>query len=158
MICLNTHRGTAPPIRNLGTGRGGRSAPRPGRFNPGKDTVPILKEAGWASGPVWTGARNLASTGIRSPDRPARSESLSRPPVQQVPHQNSNITLNFTKDIPLCCRSLHEDSLRTGQSGDRIPVGTRFSAPVQTGPGGPPSSLYNEYWIIPGDNAAEAWR
>jgi hypothetical protein len=24
----------------------------------------------WASGPVWTGAENLAPTGIRSPDRP----------------------------------------------------------------------------------------
>jgi len=29
-------------------------------------------------GPVWTGAENLASTGILFPDRPARSESLYR--------------------------------------------------------------------------------
>jgi hypothetical protein len=29
-------------------------------------------------GPVWTGAENLASTEIRSPDRPARSQSLYR--------------------------------------------------------------------------------
>jgi hypothetical protein len=29
-------------------------------------------------GPVWTGAENLAPTGIQSPDRPARSESLYR--------------------------------------------------------------------------------
>ena len=36
------------------------STPRPGRFNPGKDPVPIVQEAGWASGPVWTGAENLA--------------------------------------------------------------------------------------------------
>jgi len=42
-------------------------------FTPGKDQVPIVQEAGWAPGPVWTGAENLASTGIRSPDRPARS-------------------------------------------------------------------------------------
>jgi len=27
---------------------------------------------------LWTGAENLAPTGIRSPDRPARSESLYR--------------------------------------------------------------------------------
>ena len=27
---------------------------------PGKDPVPIVQEAGWASGPVWTGAENLA--------------------------------------------------------------------------------------------------
>jgi len=48
----------------------------PGRFTPGKDPVPIVQEAWWAPGPVWTGAENLAPTGIRSPDRPARSESL----------------------------------------------------------------------------------
>ena len=54
------------------------SAPRPGRFTPGKDPVLIVPEAGWAPGPVWTGAENLAPTGIRSPDRPARSESLYR--------------------------------------------------------------------------------
>ena len=41
-----------------------------------KDPVPILQEAGWASGPVWTGAKNLTSTGIRSSDRSVRSESL----------------------------------------------------------------------------------
>ena len=40
--------------------------------------VPIVQEAGWAPGPVWTGAENLAPTGIRSPDRPARSQSLYR--------------------------------------------------------------------------------
>jgi hypothetical protein len=54
-------------------------APRPGRFTPWeRDPVPIVQEAGWAPGPVWTGVENLASTGIRSPDRPARSESLYR--------------------------------------------------------------------------------
>jgi hypothetical protein len=26
-------------------------------------------------GPVWTGAKNFVPTGIRSPDRPARSQS-----------------------------------------------------------------------------------
>ena len=42
-------------------------------FTPGKDPVPIVQEAGWAPGPVWTGAENLAPNGIRSPDRPASS-------------------------------------------------------------------------------------
>jgi hypothetical protein len=35
--------------------------PRPGRFTPGNDPVPIAHEAGWTSGPVWWGAENVAS-------------------------------------------------------------------------------------------------
>jgi len=49
--------------------------PRP-PFTLGKDPVPIVQEAGWASGPVWTGAENLAPTGIQSPHLPAHSQSL----------------------------------------------------------------------------------
>jgi hypothetical protein len=48
----------------------------PAALYPGKDPVPIVQEAGWAPGSVWTGAENLAPKGIRSPDRPARSQSL----------------------------------------------------------------------------------
>ena len=58
-------------------GRGDSVTPRP-LFTPGKDPVPIVQEAGWAPGPVRIGAENLASTGIRFPDRPARSQSLYR--------------------------------------------------------------------------------
>ena len=47
-------------------------------FTPGKDPVPIVYDAGWTPGPVWTGAENLALKVIRSPDRPARSKSLYR--------------------------------------------------------------------------------
>ena len=35
--------------------------------------------------------------------------------------------------------------------------GARFSAPVQTGPGAPPSLLYNGYRVFPGGKAAGAW-
>ena len=52
--------------------------PRPGRFTPGKVSVPIVLEAGWAPGSVWTGAKYLDPTGFRFPDLPARSESLYR--------------------------------------------------------------------------------
>jgi hypothetical protein len=52
---------------------GGWLAPRPSRFTPGKDPV---QEAGWTPGPVCE--KNLASTAIRSTDRPARSQSLYR--------------------------------------------------------------------------------
>jgi hypothetical protein len=47
-------------------------------FIPGKDLVPIVQEAGWAPGPVWTGAENLAPTAFRSLDRPDHSESLDQ--------------------------------------------------------------------------------
>jgi len=55
------------------------SASRPGSsLPPGKNLVSIVQESGWALGPVWTGLGNLAPNGIRSPDRPPRSQSLYR--------------------------------------------------------------------------------
>jgi hypothetical protein len=50
----------------------------PADLPPGNDPAPMVLAAGWAPGPVWTGAKNLAPTGIRSPERPARSEMLYR--------------------------------------------------------------------------------
>ena len=43
------------------------STPRP-CITPGKDTVPIVQEAGWAPGPVWKGG-NSRPTGIRSQNK-----------------------------------------------------------------------------------------
>jgi len=40
--------------------------------------VPFLQEAELATETVGTGVENLASTGIRSPGRPTRRESLYR--------------------------------------------------------------------------------
>jgi hypothetical protein len=58
-------RGIALLSHDLGTRRGEWSAARPGLiFTPGKDLLPIVQEAGWAPGPVWTGAENLASLGF----------------------------------------------------------------------------------------------
>jgi hypothetical protein len=53
------------------------ATPRP-LYPQERDHVPIVQEAGWAPGPVWTSAENLAAIGIRSPDRPACSKSLYR--------------------------------------------------------------------------------
>jgi hypothetical protein len=47
-------------------------------YNPGKTRYPLYRRLGGPPGPVWTSAENLAPTGIRSPDRPARSQSLHR--------------------------------------------------------------------------------
>jgi hypothetical protein len=43
-------------------------------LTPGKDPVPIVPEAGWASGPVWTGAENPA----------LHWDSIPRPSSQQA--------------------------------------------------------------------------
>ena len=50
------------------------STPRP-HFTPGKDSVPILQEIGWATGPVWTGGKSRPNRDS-IPDRPARCQSL----------------------------------------------------------------------------------
>jgi len=49
------------------------STPQP-HFTPGKDSVPILQETGWALGPVWTGGKSRPHRDS-IPDRPARSQS-----------------------------------------------------------------------------------
>jgi len=36
---------------------GNSSAPHPGRFKAGKNTVPITQKNMWAQGPLWTGAK-----------------------------------------------------------------------------------------------------
>ena len=56
--------------RGTRRGSGVSVTPRP-LFTPRKYLVPIVQEAGWAPGLVWTGKENLAPTGILSPDLPA---------------------------------------------------------------------------------------
>ena len=77
-----THRGSrgiALLFLDHGTRRGEGSASRPGRsLPPEKTQYPLYRRLGGVPGPVWTGAENLAPTGIRSPDRQARSQSLYR--------------------------------------------------------------------------------
>ena len=67
------------------------SAPR-SYFTPAKDPVPIAQEAGWASGPVWTGGKSRP-TGIRSPDLPARS-SVAIPTELPGPSDTYNTQIN----------------------------------------------------------------
>jgi hypothetical protein len=46
-------RGIAPPILKLGTNWRWAVTSRPDLFTPGKDSTPIVYEAGWAPGLVW---------------------------------------------------------------------------------------------------------
>ena len=69
-------------------------------FTPGKDLVPIVQEAGWAPGPVWTGVENLAPTGIQSLDRPPSSQSLYRlrcPAHMHAMSMNQTFVCNWTE-------------------------------------------------------------
>jgi hypothetical protein len=81
------NRGISLLILDLDARRGGWSGPRPGRFTSGKDPVSIVQEAEWDPDPLWTCAKNLAPTRIRSPDRPVRSQSPYR---LSYPAQNRN--------------------------------------------------------------------
>jgi len=57
----------------------------PAALPPRMTRHPFVQKAAWVRGPVSTGTEDLSSTGIRFPDRPARSESLlatvSRPTI-----------------------------------------------------------------------------
>jgi hypothetical protein len=53
-----TYTSTLPLTSALDGVGGQRHAPA--ALPPGKDPVPIVEEAGWAPGPVWTGAENIA--------------------------------------------------------------------------------------------------
>ena len=77
---------------------GGQSHARP-LFPRERDPVPIVQEAGWASGLVWTCAENVAPTGMRPSDRPARSESLYQLGYPG-PHERSWFMLNVGSFLP----------------------------------------------------------
>ena len=58
-------------------------------FTTGKDPVPIVQEAGWAPGPVWTGWKSRPHRDS-IPDRPARSQLLYQ--LSYLAHWFFNIT------------------------------------------------------------------
>ena len=73
VVCKRRGRGIALLFHDRGTRKGWvvSNTPRP-YFTLGKDPVPIVQEAGWSPGAVWTGGKSRP-TRIRSPDRPAYS-------------------------------------------------------------------------------------
>ena len=77
-VAQRVGRGITLLFHDRGTRRGWvvSSTPRP-HFTPGKDQVPILQEAGWAPGSVWTGGKSRPHRDSIS-DLPARSQSLYR--------------------------------------------------------------------------------
>ena len=96
-------------LHDRGTRRGWvvSSTPCP-HFTPGKDPVPILQEAGWGPGPIWTG-------GISRPhwdsilDRPARSQSLYRLsyPAQTWSYYKKKMYLKIASAWKVFAKSSH---------------------------------------------------
>ena len=77
-VAQRVGRGIALLFHDRGTRRWWvvSSTPRP-HFTPGKESVPILQEAGWHPGPVWKGGKSRPHRDSIQ-DRPARSQSLYR--------------------------------------------------------------------------------
>ena len=67
-----------PELNSWSTKRRDARLLNPAALFSGINPVPIVQEAGWAPEPVGTGTDNLAPTGIQTPDRTARSQSLYR--------------------------------------------------------------------------------
>ena len=62
---------------------------------PGKTRCLLCRRLGGPPGPVWTDKENLSPTGIRSPDRPALSESIYRLSYRGpwIPHKITEYSL-----------------------------------------------------------------
>jgi hypothetical protein len=84
-------RGIALLFHDCGTRRAWvvSSTPWP-HFTPGKEPVPILQEAGWAPGPVWTCGKSCRHQDS-IPDRPACNQSLYRLSYPAHKHQTVQI-------------------------------------------------------------------
>ena len=70
----------------------------PAAFTPGKDPLPIVQEAGWAPGPVRTGAENLASYRDSIPGL-SSSQRVAIPTELPGPRSETNISLPKTKQL-----------------------------------------------------------
>ena len=95
------------------------STPRP-HFTPGKAPVPILQEAGWAPGPVWTAGKSRPHRDS-IPDCPARS-SVAIP--TELPFQwgknsyRKTFESEYDSGSPLLLQIMHETYLCTLTSTD----------------------------------------
>jgi hypothetical protein len=102
------------------------STPRPGRSIPG----PVVQDAGCDKGAVRTGVENIATTGMRSPNRSARSESLNRLSYPDPPYthtQNIIQSLCHVCDLWLGIRhNAYEGSVSVSKPSDVAASQTRF--------------------------------
>jgi hypothetical protein len=122
----------------------------------------IVQEAGWASEPVWTGAEKIASTGIRSPDRPACSESLYQlrypastgltkfvwePPVTRSKSFCPRITRLHNKIITVVLLPRNPQELQSKCTEYRVAYLFYFSLQLLLGRTLAPISMYIEIYV-----------
>jgi len=98
-VAQRVGRGIALLFHDCSTRKGWviSSTPRP-HFTPGKDPVPILQEARWAPGPVWTGGKSRPHQDS-IPDCPAHSQSLYH--LSYPAHNNNNNNNNNNNTVIL---------------------------------------------------------
>jgi hypothetical protein len=78
------------------------SASRPGRsLPPGKTRYPLYRRVGGPQGRFGQMWENLTPTGIRSPDHPARSQSLYR--LSYTVHMFGMLLFNFVNWVSFFC-------------------------------------------------------
>ena len=82
---------------------------RPGRtLPPRKEPVPIVQEAGWAPGPVWTGGKSHPA-GIRSPDHSSVAITT------ELPRPSSDKTRTKWNGVWLATLHMHHIKARKSQ-------------------------------------------
>jgi len=64
---------------------------------------------------------------------------------------------NSISETPKCRMGWESDLLWAGWSGDQIPVGGEISHTCPDWPWGPPSILYNGYWVFPWGKVTREW-
>jgi hypothetical protein len=85
---------------NLSARMGRWPTPRPGHFTPGRETrYPLYRRLGVLQGRSGQVRKTSPPTGIRSPDRPARNESLNR---LSYPEPSTPVAHISSSQQPLC--------------------------------------------------------
>ena len=108
----------------------------PKRTSPFKSAGESVQPTAGSRG-VRISVSNAGYTTFRGRVRVLATHSIRQFPLHfpsRVPPHSERSILNYMFE------GRYSDSLRAGRLGDRIPVGARFSAPIQTGPGTYPTS------------------